>query len=318
MFLFFILFSSSLIFACIVQFGVSRIRRHIQYHKKVRFLYTLDSKGIPRDENSSFRSFINEADVRLNVGALKRVKSYLEKHFVLPKDFSFVTLILITIGLLFIAFNTSGFLHKPFFPLALLVMAVELGTVLAMLSKLRFLSQFDKVFPQFLESISRIYSVHPDLKQALLFSQKVLKDESLQKFLKEVNSMVAIGVFPTEAMEIIAERWQYDQLFYLVSAIRLHQRFGGNLSELFANKAIALTRNAQSKAAVKSALFQNKISAFVICLLVPAVFLLSFGLSTQYRATILTENTAKSLIVFAGIWWGVGVAVMWRTLRFRL
>lgn len=285
-----------------------------------KYLSILVPEQKSKDQNSktSESGVMQAVNQKLAYPPLLRAMSWLNQKYDLPKDVSLPNLLFIQLGLLFICWNISGFAKISFFPLVLLAGVVEVAGAFFFLQKRRLIDQFDKAFPQLLDSLASIYQIHPDLKQSLEYSKALISDPISKRFLTEVDQISKIGVPTVQSLEIMASKWQYPPLSFLISSIRLHQISGGDLAHLFRQTAKSFRRQHNNRKAMQSVMFQNKVSSIVVSSLVPVVLLLSFALSKNYRAVILTEPFARTLIVAASIWWFIGVIVMWRALRVKV
>jgi tight adherence protein B len=130
--------------------------------------------------------------------------------------------------------------------------------------------------------------------------------------------MNQVGVPTVQSLEIVAQKWRYAPLSFLISSIKLHQVTGGNLANLFQQVAKSFRRQQSNKKAMQAVLFQNKVSSLVVSSLVPIILLLSISLSKNYRVVVFGEPVARVLIIAAGFWWAIGVFVMWKALRVRV
>ncbi|MEO8581722.1 MAG: type II secretion system F family protein [Patescibacteria group bacterium] len=243
---------------------------------------------------------------------------WLKNNYDIPKDINISNLLFIQAGLIFICWNTSGLLNISLIPLLFLTILTEFICLSFMLSRRRLLDQLDKVFPQILESLASMYQIYPDLKHSLNSSKELVTDSISQRFLTELTQLTTLGVPTVQSLQLISNLWNYTPLTFLISSIEVHESTGGDLAKLFRQTATSLRRHQQNTKAMQSVMFQNKVSGFVVCALVPVVLLLSMSLSKNYRTVIFSEPLARSLIIAASVWWLIGVLVMWRALRVKV
>lgn len=299
----------------------SLFKRYTVQKKRTEYLTKLSFSSMTQKQKkkiSGLKNVQRKLDKTLSKTKLGQRVMIASKQYVLPEDLNVLNLIFINGGLALICWNLSDFLDTAFLPLLLACFILELVIAVFFLSKRKLKDQFDVSFPQLLENIGRVYTIHPDLKQAVRSTRDVTLDPISIRFLDEVNRMAAVGVPIVESLETVASRWAYRPLFGVIASMKLHQSSGGNLGALFSRTSQSIRRQQQSKKAMNSVMFQNKVSSFAVGLLVPIVLLLSFSMSENYRDVILGEPVARTMVVIALFWWAIGVGVLWKMLRVRV
>ncbi len=306
-----------LIVAALEQAGSFFILRAKKKREQLHYLHKLSAQmGVHTKEPKQLFSTISQNTAKRVPYSLQFEQ--LKQKYNIPKEVGLGQLIFIQVGLVFIGWNLSGFLHISLIPLLVLSFLVEVIMVVIVLRKRRLLDQLDKSFPSLLDAFASMYSVHPDLKHTFQASHELIAEPVLVRFLTELTALTQVGVPSVKALQLMSRRWSYPPLAFLVSSIRVHESSGGNLAQLFRMMANSLRRHQDSTKAMNAVLFQNKVSGIVVSALVPVVLLLSISLSKNYRMVMSTESFARGLVVAALVWWLVGALVMYKTLRVRV
>lgn len=312
-------FFTSLVFSLVLFIVRIVLTRVLTHRKHQQYVQSLVGKPILTTKKEIHKNIINKKfEYFLLHSPLTRLFNYLKNTYDIPKDLNILQLIFIQLGLIFICWNIAGFMNVSLFPLLLVAFAIEMIGVFFLLRRRKLLDRLDKAFPQILESLASMYHIHPDLKHSFTASSEIVSEPIAKRFLTELSSFTKVGVPTVQALQLMVKRWQYPPLTFLISSIQLHQSTGGNLAELFHQTSSSIRRHQQNTKAMQTVMFQNKVSGFIVCALVPLVLLLSLSFSKNYRAVLFDEPLARSLILAAIVWWIVGVFVMWKTLRVRV
>jgi Flp pilus assembly protein TadB len=307
----------SFIFISLLSFGISRLVRNILAHRKRQayFNQVLGGSVVRKELQSDVFARLESKVQHTKIGSffLK-----IQDQYDIAEEVKLSQVLIALGGTLFICWNLSGFLNISPIPFTLLAILVEIAGAGFILRKRKLVHQLDTEFPKILESVAGIFQINPDLKQSFLTSESVIQNKVGKRFLNELNQISLIGVPMIESLEMISKKWVYQPLFFFISAIKLHQSSGGDLAQLFRLTAQSIRRQQHNKKAMESVMFQNKVSAIIVCSLVPVILFFSMMLSENYRTVMTTEPAARALVIGSGIWWMIGVIVMWRMLRVRV
>jgi Flp pilus assembly protein TadB len=311
-------FLLSIGFALVSTLVMELVKRFQTKRQHQKYLDLLSVSSNPTKKAKTQVSFSQELSKKIDFYPLNVITQHIRHTYDVPKDVNIANLLFIQFGLVFICWNVSGFLKISLIPLLILALLIQIIGAALVLSRRKLVDQLDKAFPQMLESVGNMYHIHPDLKHSFVNSEQLVSDSVTKRFLSEINLFTKVGVPIVQALELMSEKWKYSPLAFMTSSIKIHQATGGDLSKLFRQMALSMRRHQQNTKAMQNVMFQNKVSGFVVCALVPVVLLLSLSLSENYRAVVFHEEFARSLIIGAILWWLVGVAVMWKLLRVRV
>lgn len=236
----------------------------------------------------------------------------------LPKDISVSSLLLLSVVVIFVSFNIASFLDGSVLLMVLFSQLVQWIAVSLFIFTYKPTFSFHRYLPEFLEQMARAYSVHPDLASCLYTSVGLIPDERIkQKMMLQIR-LSRFGICAIDSLERLARTTQDAQLDFVVRSLRIFQPLGVNISVLFGKTAQMIRAHTQTIRQVQSTMFQNQLSAIIVCLLVPALVVFAAAVSDQYRQILFLDPSARIIFVGALIWWCIGVAVVVRTSRLRI
>lgn len=307
------------VFISVVSWSISRLMKQLILDRKNRsYFHNMTSSTALKSRRELGSGFFAKIEDYLKKNKVGKHFFKIQQQYDLNEEIKLVQVLFVLFGTIGISWNLSGLINVSAIPLILSALSIEGVAVFFLLRKRRLAQQLEAEFPKILDSVASVYHVTPDLKQSFEMSERLTHQKVSLRFLKELNQIARVGVPITQALEMVARTWVFAPLLFFISAIKLHQRSGGDLAQLFHHTANSLRRQQQNKKAMDTVMFQNKVSAVIVCSLVPIIFIFSVFLSPNYRSVITGEPTARALVVGASLWWIIGVVVMMRTLRVRV
>lgn len=99
--------------------------------------------------------------------------------------------------------------------------------------------------------------------------------------------------------------------------IQIQSQAGGNLSEALGNLSRVLRDRKKMKAKVQALSMEAKASAYIIGALPFVVACLVYLSSPHYIMVLFTTDMGNMIIICAGIWMSIGIAVMRKMINFK-
>ena len=283
--------------------------------QKKRKIYSTLARTNTKKAESELEKTLAKLNSRVQKTHVGKRFEMMTSRYMLPTGFTLTNLLLITAGVIWIAVSLASLIEVSVVLLVSGVLIIEAISMIFLTSRRGITKEFDKGYPQLLESLANMYKVQPDLKLAIHRSSQAVENSITRSFLIQIDKLTKVGIQVTEAFDLASKKLQYQPLEMFLSAVRLHQQHGGDLSKLFTQTSIATRKRQESEKLVKSTLFQNKVSSVTISVLVPILFVIAVVVSSNYRTVVFTDPLARTLTVFSFIWWAIGVFVMSRVMR---
>jgi Flp pilus assembly protein TadB len=309
-----VIFITISIFFLLLQVILGKLKVVSSVKRKQKIYKTL-SKNSSKKSESGLEESLAKINAKIQKTRVGKKFEEITSHYILPSGFNLTNLLLITAGLVWIGTSLAGLIEMNVILLIGAILAVESTGIIFMISRRNVTKEFDKGYPQLLELLANMYKVQPDLKLAIHRSASAVENKITHSFLTQINKLTQVGVQVTDAFEIASKKIHYHPLEMFISSIKLHQQNGGDLSKLFAQTSVATRKRQESERLIKSTLFQNKVSSVTISVLVPVLFVIAIGVSSNYRTVIFTDPLARTLTVFSFIWWAIGVFAMSRVME---
>jgi len=316
----FVILMGVLLFLQSLLFCFHKVKRHfILRQETTQFLKILSKSSIKvKQEKSTLSHLTLRIDSYLfGLPGGKKLQEFIRKKS-LPPDLNIGTLCLLTLLLLFVSANLAGFLDLSVMTVSLFCLFIECVAVALLVYFYQPKRALDEHLPTILEKMARMYRIEPDLYKTIARTSETISDEEVKKKFQQVVQ-ISKGAIPTvDALEIFAHESKNAHFDFVVRAIKLYQPMGGNLAQLFEQTAFLVRRQEQTVRQVNATMFQNKVSAVIVSLLVPAVVLFATAFSPKYQEVLFYDPTARVIFVGAFLWWMVGVVFVFRMTRLRI
>jgi tight adherence protein B len=139
----------------------------------------------------------------------------------------------------------------------------------------------------------------------------------LSKEFGRVVSETELGKPVVDALESAARRTEIRDLMWVVQAIRIQQAVGGKLADLLHTLADFMRARQEVRREVDVLTADGRLSAKVLAAMPVVLFLLLEVINPKYVEPML-HGWHVAILVAAGVWMAVGVAVMFRMLRMEV
>lgn len=222
---------------------------------------------------------------------------------------------LITLGLQVTALNIAGLLGMSILGMMLLALCVEMGIIVWILMKGTSTEAMEREFPIVLEIIAKVYRLHPDLKESSIKVSHRVEDLRLKRVFSQAVQLSAGGLTMIESLEHTARNLAYPPLNFMIAVVKSRLQLGGSIPLFLEEMATSLKIRRETERQIATTVFQNKISALIVSVLVPLVLVFSFLFSEQYRTILLGDPYARLVITAAMVWWAIGVVFIFRVVR---
>lgn len=173
----------------------------------------------------------------------------------------------------------------------------------------------DEELPSVLETMSRVYRIHPDLKDAVVEAWMNLPKGPVKNVLNDVIKLTNFGHSVEEALTEVNKTIKSRDVAFVTSAIKINLPAGGNLSEHFEGTARLLRARREVSQEVKNAMFQNKVSSVFTALFVPIIIILVFAVNRESYHQVLQKETGRLIFVSCLVWWIFGIIIMRRLMK---
>lgn len=254
----------------------------------------------------------------LRTSAGKTLKKFL-KGDPYPSELKPIYLLIITGGLILIAFNLSKILSLDFSLILLLIFLGEAGVLFYSFRKRKKVKDLlEERLPEILETMARVYRIHPDLRAAIQEVNTYIIHPQVRTKFEDILKLSRFGYTTQQAMEIVAKDLGSTDLEFAVTSIKLSAPLGGNLANLFEKTADILRKRKETSYEIGNVMFQNRISSTISAALVPFIVILAFTSSRNYQKVLLEDPTGRLILIISLFWWLIGVYLVVRSSRVKI
>jgi tight adherence protein B len=176
---------------------------------------------------------------------------------------------------------------------------------------------FIREFPNALEIIVRGVKSGLPINECL----KIIASESPAPIGPEFVDVVEggkVGVPLEQGLQKLYERMPISEVNFFMIVLAIQQKTGGNLSEALGNLSRVLRDRKKLRMKVQAMSSEAKASAGIIGSLPIFVMLGMFVMNPDYINVLLTERLGHAMLIVAGIWMAIGVAVMAKMINFKI
>lgn len=215
---------------------------------------------------------------------------------------------------LILALGTSIYLINRNIALAFagaVVISFVVLTVVAKWTAARRVRRFEAQLPEALDTIVRsLRAGHPTTAAIQMVAREFPKP--LGEEFDILANEVTYGLDLETAMRNLAGRVRLHDLGMIVSAIAIHARSGGNLSEILTNLGTVIRERIRLRLKTKALSAEGRFSALVLSLLPVVLFGALSIIAPGFYGDVWDNPLIYPIFIGAAIWVGIGNMVMWR------
>lgn len=220
------------------------------------------------------------------------------------------------VGLILVLLRT--FFGAPFYlaPGFFLIGALGLPRAFVFFRRRRRVAAFLHEFPNSIDVIVRAIRSGLPLNDGIrLIAQEA--NEPVRTEFRRIVDMQQVGVSIPEAAMRMSEYMPCPEASFFGIVIQIQSQAGGNLSEALGNLSRVLRDRKKMKAKVQALSMEAKASAYIIGALPFVVAGLVYMTSPRYIMVLFTTDMGKMIMICAGIWMSIGIAVMRKMINFK-
>ena len=176
--------------------------------------------------------------------------------------------------------------------------------------------QFVKLLPGAIDAVGRGLRSGLSLTQCLQLIEREMPNPISQEF-RVMNQQIHLGMPPVEALAKLKERMPSEDLDLLVSAVRVAQELGGNLTDVLDNIAATIRERFILDGKIKALTSQGRLQAMVLS----AMPFLVFGALLVVNPVLMRPmyTTPFGITMLFGIigWEALGFFFLWKIVAIR-
>ncbi|QND51783.1 type II secretion system F family protein [Phyllobacterium sp. 628] len=220
------------------------------------------------------------------------------------------------VGLLLVFVRT--FFGAPMYlaPGFFLIGALGLPRAFVYFKRRRRVAAFLHEFPNAIDVIVRSIRSGLPLNDGIRLIAQDAREPVKTEF-RRIVDMQQVGVSIPEASMRMSEFMPCPEASFFGIVIQIQAQAGGNLSEALGNLSRVLRDRKKMKAKVQALSMEAKASAYIIGALPFVVATLVYLSSPGYIMILFTTDTGKLIMICAGIWMSIGIAVMRKMVNFK-
>jgi tight adherence protein B len=177
--------------------------------------------------------------------------------------------------------------------------------------------RFMRALPEALDLICRgLKSGLPVTESIRVVGQEIADPIGLE--FRGIADAVKFGKPMIEALWAIEPRIDIQEFRFFITALAIQQETGGNLAETLENLAAILRRRKQMKLKIKALSSEAKASAYIIGSLPFIMFGIILTMNYDYGSQLYKDPRGIMLIGAGFVSYAIGIAVMWKMVRFDI
>jgi tight adherence protein B len=229
----------------------------------------------------------------------------------------FIALLAIAWAVIFAAlFLLRG---EPVIKAAAVAAAMGIGAPLAVLRwrVRKRIAKFGRQLPEAVDLVVRSLRAGHPVNTALLLVAEQCPSPVREEFGLVVDEMT-YGLDLTEALDRLSRRVELDDLKFMVAAIRIQHKAGGNLAEVLASLSKVNRARAHVLKKAKALSAEGRMSAWLMSGLPVFVVGVINLLNPEYYGTVSADPLFLPGMVFASLMGSTGAFVIWRMVNIRV
>ncbi|WDA39895.1 type II secretion system F family protein [Erythrobacter sp. BLCC-B19] len=135
---------------------------------------------------------------------------------------------------------------------------------------------------------------------------------------KTVIDRIKVGKTMEDALQDTADKLGIPEFNFFTITLAIQRETGGNLAETLSNLANVLRQRAQMKLKIKAMSAESKASAYIVGSLPFIVFGMILYINPEYMGGFFTDDRLIVTGLGAGVWMGIGVAMMAKMVNFEI
>jgi len=289
----------------------SRIRKRLIAIGRHPYASKAEIQGLLKGQTYSDIPWLNAFLAQLNF--VRRIGILLERANL---DISVSLLLLFSLFSGGITLFLVSVVFKQHFSLALLVGLIGSFGPYSYVKYLgwRRLRRFLEQMPDGLDMVTQGLQAGLGLTQALVFTAKEMPDPmgtEFSVFMEELN----LGLPLTDALKKLQERVSLQEMRLFGTAMLVQREIGGSLAELLTKLADVIRDRFKIERQIKSLTAQNRMTAWVVCLIPPLLAAFMFVTAPVMMNEMLAEPTGRTMLTAALILEIVGILAFRRLIR---
>jgi tight adherence protein B len=136
--------------------------------------------------------------------------------------------------------------------------------------------------------------------------------------LRRVFQEVQLGLNVSQALDNLVQRMESEDLDLVVTAIKIHARVGGNLTNILENISTTIRERSKLKREVRVITSMQRISSYVIGALPFALGLIIFSINPEYMARLFQPGWTLCIPIGAFVCAVLGFIVIQRIVDIKI
>lgn len=270
------------------------------------------------DTRARFRSAMGDArDAGHAAGAFKprgRVGVRLERELARTGLVVRYERLLTYIGLVVLVGVLSAFVVPP-----VLALAGTLGALLLGYGLLRYRTNqrtelLRHQITGFLGHVVRALEVGRNLEGA--FELAMAKAEPpLAEATARMRRRLELGSDLTEALDHVADLYRLPELELIATAVRINQRYGGLVSDVFRGVIEIIEEREQARRELRALTGETRVTAWVLGVMPPAVAIYMMVLNPSYLGGMWADPAGRTTLIVAVVMQVIGAISLWRMIN---
>jgi tight adherence protein B len=178
------------------------------------------------------------------------------------------------------------------------------------------LRRFLEQMPDSLDMISQGLQAGLGLTQALVYTAKEMPDPigtEFSVFMEEIN----LGLPLPEAMGNLQEKIPLQEVSLLSTALLVQREIGGSLADLLRKLGDVIRERFRLERQLKTLTAQNRISAWVVCSMPPALTAFMFWMGPELMNQMMSDPMGRMMMIGAVIFEIIGIFVFRKLIQIR-
>lgn len=201
--------------------------------------------------------------------------------------------------------------------LAIAVILASLPYGVVVMKKTRRLRLIETQLPDLLDSLARSMQAGNSFAGALSFVSKDAPDPIAREF-RLVAEEINFGSSTKEGLLALTTRVDSLDLRYFVLAVLIQSQTGGNLAQLLLSLSALIRERIRLKKLRRVLSAEGRLSAWILCLLPPAIGLVMYMLNPGFISLLWTNPAGLAMLKTVSVLMVIGIAWMWRIVHFRI
>jgi tight adherence protein B len=176
---------------------------------------------------------------------------------------------------------------------------------------------FGAQFPDGLDMIVRSLRAGHPVPIAITMVAREMKDPIGSEFGIAADE-ITYGADLETALRNLYFRIGQDDLPLFVTAVAIQGSTGGNLGEILENLSGVIRQRFKMRRKIRALAAEGRASALILSSLPIAIFLMIQIVAPDFYAGVWNEDIAKTALMVAGGWMGIGNFIMYRLVNFRI